>query len=331
MDVQQEEGNNDNGEQELAALEQELRELLSLVDRAQREALCGPQMLLHYSALRRLVQEYVGLQRENQAALEHFVAESLRLFSHCEQVYATMYATVCQAVERSKQRKGNVSDTTTTIPISVITTNNHNGEGKTAKGGKSSVALDPQSALNIVECEPPHEKTMALGNESSLKIKLHNDNEALLKYPPSLLYQVPNIEQVVQSLEKYYEKECELIHVGYAGKLVEIHQQPLLECTVTRQLLDQITVIEDAWLSVEPVLGERLPDLINEIKERTAGLCRHPPLVNGIKQQQRSQCKTFEANVHAKFLCCVQLKDNMLRSYNLTRLQQRTGVVAAVF
>lgn len=296
----------------LAQIEERLHQVLELVDMAQRRAQCGPQMQLHYSALRRLVHEYVTLQRENQIAMDHFFSESLRLFAHCEQVYAIMYASVCEALRGSSAS-----------PAVMAT----GGAGKQSHGKQSHVALDPQSALNIVEC-----------GDDDLKIKMHNDNETLLKYPTSALYKVPHVEQVVQSLELYYDKECDAVHGHYVGLLGQIRQQSLLESVVTRQLQDHVTMIGEAWLLVPPVEhGEEQQrqvgslTLLQQIQQQTSTLTQHLETINAIREEQRRNCSTYEQNVHAKFMCCAQLKDNMLRPYNLTRLQQRTGVVAAIF
>jgi hypothetical protein len=308
----------------LSEIEERLREVLDLVDRAQRRAQCGPQMQLHYSALRRLVQEYVTLQRENQAAMEHFVSESLRLFAHCEQVYAVMYATVCEAL------RGSASGLNSSTP----TTGGGSGGAVPGKQSHSKqVALDPQSALNIVECVDDNNNNGT--TPSPLKIKLHNDNEALLKYPPSALYKVPHIEQVVHSLELYYDKECDAVHGHYAGLLDQIRQQPLLESVVTRQLQDHVALIGEAWLlvprPVEQVEERAADDPVTLLRQQTGTLTQHLDTINAIREEQRCNCLIYEQNVHAKFMCCAQLKDNMLRPYNLTRLQQRTGVVAAIF
>ena len=60
-------------------------------------------------------------------------------------------------------------------------------------------------------------------------------------------------------------------------------------------------------------------------------------LVEGIEKEVATQDKMREAcvghrdNVLAKFMVSVQLKDNMLRSYNLTRAHQKSEYISPIF
>lgn len=307
-------------EDHLTRLEKQLSLVLASADEAQRDCLCGPLLMSLYGELRCTVQTYVTQQRLNAVSIEAFVRHSVQhQFGQCTQTYTAMYAHVYEAMERAKNRKDVFG------PLS--------GGGRNGIK-QSSIPLDPQSALNVVECGDP---------ASTIHITLHNDNEAVLKFPPSSLYRVPDIDKTVQSLENFYDKQCDVIHVDYLGRALGDVQQQYVE-------QDRLTVAIERLVQndIAPTI-QSLPSYNNSnsnsnendndnvsfslslLLDTTRQLLEPLLPLNLLLAEQRLNCQTYADNVHNKFMVAVQLKDNMLRPYNLTRLHQQTNAIGSIF
>jgi hypothetical protein len=272
----------------LDAIETALSQALTQLDIVHRASLCGPQLMLLYGELRQSTRDYITLQRTSAQSIEMFVHASIQQFNQCPHVYTAMYSRVYQALDRSKRPAGIK---------------------------QSGIPLDPQSALNVVECGP------------TVRIELHNDNETLLKFPPSSLYRVPDIEPVVHAVESFYDKQCAAVHVDYAGKLRDIRAQVAEEVRLTSDVGNLLSQIELA-LGQLPEWGKdaRLGDLLQQTR-RINGLSE----INHALGEQRENCETYLHNVHAKFMVATQLRDNMLRPYDLTRLHQQSETMGSIF
>lgn len=294
-------------DQVLTLLDGELRRVLALADAAQRDAQCGPALMLLCGELRHATRTYIALQRQNATAVESFVHLSVHhQFPQCTQAYTTMYVRVYEAMERAKRARG----------LNPIFARSSEGESGRAPIKQSSVPLDPQSALSVVDC----------ADSGSVCVTMHNDNEAVLKFPPSALYRVPHIEQAVQSLELYYDEQCDAIHLEYLGLLDAIRQQHVAQDCMTTSLGDIVDRIQLAVAAL-PAASEAttaMAQAAQQLKEPVARL-------NQLLGAQRANCETYADNVHAKFMVAVQLKDNMLRPYNLTRLHQQSDAIGSIF
>jgi hypothetical protein len=174
----------------------------------------------------------------------------------------------------------------------------------------NGVPIDPQCPLNIIDTT----------TASKMTILLHNDNETLAKYPPSSLYRVQGIAPKITELEIYYESQCSLLHETYLSSY------------------DEILDSKGEWEKV---------DMIREKVVFIIGLCGNPSLSplkeslmrldvcvsNLLSYQERlaSNCTQYRNNVLKWFMVAVQLKDNMLKSYNLSNAHQKSGYISSVF
>lgn len=297
----------------LTAIEQQLRQVLTRLDTVHRAGHCGPQTMALYGEMRHAVLGYVAHQRDNAAVIEAFVQASLAQFAQCTTTYTSLYAQVYEAMDRAKRSK--LSDMM--------------GDGNTKPAIKqSSVPLDPQSALNVVECGTRDGRDMQQDDSGAptVYIKLHNDNETLLKFPPSSLYRVPHIGQTVRQVDATFDKHCEVIHGDYMTQLHQIRAQVVSEASLTTLVSDAIASCRAAVTISHEASGalDELYDMARRINALMVSL-------NALLGEQRLNCETYAANVHAKFMVPVQLYDNMLRPYNLTRLHQQTEHVSSLF
>ena len=279
----------------------ELHAALATVDRLQRTARCGPSLALHYCEVRRAVLQYVATQRAHQTAVDEFVVESVRLFRQCEEVYAALYVAVYEALDRNARRRQTSGVERASIKA-------------------SSVPIDPQSALNVVECGD--------AADGRLYVTLHNDNETLLKFPPSALFRQEGIGATVDAIEAFYARQCEAIHVTYMARLHTIRAHSREQTELAASLADAVRL---ACVALRASTLEEEEAEEAEVYAQTERLVEYSASVNAEQATKRANCELFQANVHAKFLVCAQLMDNMLRPYHLTRLHQASATVDSVF
>jgi hypothetical protein len=311
----------------LTSLESTLNELLALVDTLHRTGQCGEHLLLLYANLRQSLHSYVAHQRSSAAAIETFVKKTaMRQFQQCTNAYTSMYCQMYEAMHQAKHGSGagdhvpSVADDDDVSPLSRLL----GSSGRKAPVIKpSSVPLDPQSALHIIQCGP------------TVTMVMHNDNETLLKFPPSTLFNNGGIvvREAVEKLEAYYDGQCDAIYDGVVAHYDDILGQTVEEARLTAMVIDAVGAIElHICCDLMPRLALLLDRVIHDgdgdvsqLYEKTKDAINWPSLakINTLIAEQRVNCRPYVDNVHAKFMVAVQLKDNMLRPYDLTRLRQQ--------
>ena len=171
----------------------------------------------------------------------------------------------------------------------------------TAKAA-SSVPIDPNSSLNVIQCDP-------------VECILYNDNENLMKLPIAPLWEVPFFEQRLAAVEEYYDEE--------AAKIYNFSERFEQECA---QLEEKTQPLIDCLRGVMLSLGDASP-LIKPLTNLSIVVER----VVECRGKEREHSKTYVENVLAKFMVVVQLRDVMLRSYELTRAHQRNEEIETIF
>jgi hypothetical protein len=221
------------------------------------------------------------------AELERFTESSEQTFRLCETAYTTLYLKMYLALEPPRRHS------------------------QTAKLKASGVPIDPASALNVVQ-------------SATLFITLYNDNETLSKFPPSELLAVPQIEEKVEDIERYYEGKCQAVatyHQSYEVLLAGVESLALAGLQVS-----QATYL----------VKECLPLFTDEetVTALAVALDQFDNAIQGTMATRREEahnCRLYRDNVSSKFNVVARLRENMLRTYYLSRLRRPSERVAPAF
>jgi hypothetical protein len=226
------------------------------------------------------------------AELERFTESSEQTFRLCETAYTTIYLKMYLALEPPRRHS------------------------QTAKLKASGVPIDPASALNVVES--------GQGEEATLFITLYNDNATLSKFPPSELLAVPQIEEKVEDIERYYEGKCQAVatyHQSYEVLLAGADSLALAGLQVSQATY---LVKECLPLFTDEETVTALAVALEQFDASTRGTV-------ATRREEARNCRLYRDNVSSKFNVVARLRENMLRAYYLSRLRRPSERVAPAF
>lgn len=174
----------------------------------------------------------------------------------------------------------------------------------------NGVPIDPQCPLNMIDPTP----------YSKMTILLHNDNETLAKYPPSSLYSITGIGPKIADLETYYENQCSRLYTNYLSHYDEI-QTNIKEWNMIEIIREKVTSI---LIMCGTLVLQPLKESLRELEKKVIELMTY-------QRTLEENCTSYRNNVLKWFMVGVQLKDNMLKSYNLTHAHQKSSYIGPVF
>jgi hypothetical protein len=275
----------------MLALSTRLHDVLALLDQIHRGGGCGTQLVVQFGELYECVHALCELHSQKVKSVGEFITEKTpQWFQGCEEFYTHLYLMVYTAMEPTRRGP-------------------HQQQPPMKPNG---VPIDPQCPLNMIDTTPAPRMT----------ISLHNDNEAVTKYPPSSLYKIDGIYTKVGEVEAYYEEQCSRLHSTYLSHYDEIQKN-----TTEWNVVDTIRGKVAALLLLCRDGGDTLLPLLSPL----SAIDRHVTQLMSHQKTLEDNCTPYRNNVLKWFMVGVQLKDNMLKSYNLTHTHQKTEYINSVF
>lgn len=259
-------------------MEKDQARVQSLADELASQSLFGATLLESICYLKMQCDKFATCDTTAVDTLQRFVATTEQMYELCKTTYCTLYLRMYALLGKNP------------------------GQLK-----HSAVAIDPASALNIVQWE------------EQIKITLYNDNETLFKFATSELLTHEGIEEKTAALESYYNDQCATVQRYFQSHREMLNQSTLLTiCGI--QVAYQVTRVKE---TLKMMAGEDADtDDDSTTQPLAVALDQLTATVEEIYVKRRQQiinCQRMVDNTSAKFNCCARLKDTMLRPYYLSR------------
>ena len=255
-------------------MQRELTRCQSLADELASQSLFGANLLETVCHLKVQCDVFTTRDIACDVQLQAFVTKTEEIYELCKTTYCTLYLRMYALLGKSNGRLKN-----------------------------SGVAIDPCSALNIVQWE------------EQIKVTLYNDNETLFKFATTELLQHEDIEQKTAELELYYTEQCAAIQ-----RYFQLHRELLRHSTLLTlcgmQVAHQIARVKE---TLQMVQGDDDDTALQPLSVALDQLTTTVETVYLRRRQQVINCQRMVDNCSAKFNCCARLKNTMLRPYYLSR------------